>query len=289
VEDEKTAGPLEIPELTGLRALVVDDDPTTCLSVSSMLRNIGMEEEWCTSGREAVLRVREAHRIDKPFRVIILDWLMPEMNGVETARRIRKEIGDDVPIVILSSYDWADIEEEARDAGVTTFVSKPMFASDLHNALYECLGRREKPKAAAPQAKEAEHDFTGKKILLVEDNVMNREIATEILEECGFVIDTAEDGDIAVEKMRTAVPGQYNLILMDIQMPRMDGYAATRAIRALGTEASKLPIIAMTANAFEEDRKLAFAAGMDEHIAKPIDVGKLKAVLARFTSEERMQ
>ena len=267
-----------IPQLQGLRGLVVDDDTNTCLSVSAMLNDIGMRYEWCTSGREAVIRAEAAYRIGDLFKVYIVDWLMPDMNGVETIRRIRKVIGNDVPIIILTSYDWSDIEEEAREAGVTAFVNKPLFPSDLHRVLSRLLGLEENEA----ESRSAVYDFSGKKILLVEDNELNREIAQEILEENGFIVDTAEDGTVAVEKMKRAKPDEYDLILMDIQMPTMDGYEATKQIRTLETGISGIPIIAMTANAFEEDRKAALEAGMNEHIAKPIDVGKLKAMLARF-------
>ena len=268
----------EIPEFKGLRALVADDDANTCVSIETMLQEIGMRSEWCTSGKEAVFRAENAYSRGDLFRVYILDWLMPDMNGIETARRIRNVIGDDTPIIVLTAYDWADIEEEARAAGVTAFVNKPLFPSDLSRVLLSCIGREERTFGE----EEEEYDFAGKKILLVEDNELNREIAEEILEEAGFVIDTAEDGTVAVEKMKAAKPGDYDLILMDVQMPIMDGYEATRKIRAMGTASSKLPILAMTANAFEEDRKAALNAGMNEHIAKPIDVGRLKEMLAKF-------
>ena len=267
-----------IPELRGIRGLVVDDDTNTCLSVSGMLHDIGMRYEWCVSGREAVIRAEAAYNMADPFKVYIVDWLMPDMNGIETVRRIRKVAGADTPIIILTSYDWSDVEDEAREAGVTAFVNKPMFPSDLHRVLGQLLGRTEEPR----KAEAAAYDFAGKRLLLVEDNELNREIAEEILEENGFIVDTAEDGTVAVERMKKAQPGDYDLVLMDIQMPVMDGYEATRQIRAMETEASRIPIIAMTANAFEEDRQAALAAGMNEHIAKPIDVEGLKALLASF-------
>ena len=267
-----------IPELQGFRALIADDDTNTCGSIYSMLKEVGMRPEWCTTGKEAVVRAEMAFREGDLFKVYILDWLMPDMNGIETARRIRKVIGDDVPIIILTAYDWSDIEDEAREAGVTAFISKPMFPSDLKKALGECIGIKEAPHKNNYVA----YSFEGKKILLVEDNGMNREIAQDILEDAGFVVDTAEDGDIAVEKMKNAKLGDYDLVLMDVQMPRMDGYEATRQIRALGTGISRIPILAMTANAFEEDRKLAIESGMNEHIPKPIDINRLRDTLAKF-------
>ena len=201
------------------------------------------------------------------------------MNGIETARRIRQLVGDQAPIIVLTAYDWSDIEEEAKAAGVTAFISKPLFPTDLRNVLNQCCG------SIADESTEAKisYDFTGKKILLVEDNEMNREIAQEILEEDGFEVDTAEDGSIAVEKMKAAVPGQYDMILMDVQMPIMDGHEATRQIRALPDPGvANITILAMTANAFEEDRAAAIDAGMNDHLSKPIDVKMLKSVLARY-------
>ena len=269
-----------IDELSGLRGLVADDDANTAISVSRMLKDIGMRADWCTSGKEAVLRAEDAYRSSDAFKVYIIDWMMPDMNGIETVRRIRGVIGDDVPIIILTAYDWSDIEEEARAAGVTAFVSKPLFPSDLHRALNSCLGKGDADAEA--ETEQEEFDFSGKRLLLVEDNELNREIATELLEEYGFVVSEACDGDVAVEKMKAAEAGDYDLVLMDIQMPTMDGYEATRQIRALGTEISRVPIIAMTANAFAEDRQAALDAGMDEHIAKPIDIKKMTETLKNF-------
>ena len=274
---EQDDGSAALDKLKGLRGLVVDDDLDACVSVSKMLKEISMRSEWCTSGKEAVFRAETAYEEGDNFSVYIIDWLMPDMNGIETARRIRKVVGDFAPIIILTAYDWAEVEEEAREAGVTAFVNKPLFMSDLKKTLAECCD----PSAANAEPIEEKADYSGRKLLLVEDNEMNREIACEILEEYGFVIDTAEDGTYAVEKMAEALPGQYDLILMDIQMPMMDGYEATRRIRAMADPAiANIPIIAMTANAFEEDRQLALAAGMNEHVTKPIDVPKLLATLS---------
>ena len=267
----------QIPQLEGLRALVADDDTDTCLSISTMLSKIGMRPEWTISGREAVIRTRYAMEQGDEFSVYIIDWLIPDMNGIEVVRQIRKVIGKSCPIIILTAYDWADIEEEARAAGVTAFCEKPLFLSQLRRVLAEPFGAEPIHEPSQPNAS----GFKGKKLLLVEDNALNRELAQEILKEAGFAVDTAEDGEIAVRKMKQAAPWQYDLILMDIQMPKMDGYEATRQIRALPDAAKAgIPIFAMTANAFEEDRQSALKAGMDGHIAKPLDIPHLLQVLA---------
>lgn len=261
-----------IPELKGLRALVVDDDFNTCSSVTKMLSTIGMRPDWTTSGKEAVLRVRFAKEQNDQYAAYIIDWLMPDMNGIEVVRRVRGMIGDDTPIIILTAYDWSDIEEEARSAGVTAFCSKPIFLSELRGILESPFIEQKEENTVV----EDNISFEGKKILLVEDNELNQEIAVEILQETGFDMDVADDGSVAVEKMKSARPGQYDLILMDIQMPIMNGYEATRQIRRLNHPGvSDIPIIAMTANAFEEDKKAAMDAGMNGHIAKPIDVERL--------------
>ena len=271
------AEPKQLPQLEGLRALVADDDTNTCLNVSTMLSKIGMRPEWTISGKEAVIRTKYAVEQGDAFSVYIIDWLIPDMNGIEIVRQIRKVIGNRCPIIILTAYDWADIEDEARAAGVTAFCEKPLFLSELRRVLAEPF----RAEPAAEPAQPTAADLKGKKLLLVEDNELNREIALEILKEAGFVVDTAEDGAVAVQKIKQAAPGQYDLILMDIQMPNLDGYEATRQIRALpDAEKASIPIFAMTANAFEEDRQNALAAGMNGHIAKPLDVPHLLRVLA---------
>ena len=271
------AEPKQLPQLEGLRALVADDDTNTCLNVSTMLSKIGMRPEWTISGKEAVIRTKYAVEQGDEFSVYIIDWLIPDMNGIEIVRQIRKVIGNRCPIIILTAYDWADIEDEARAAGVTAFCEKPLFLSELRRVLAEPFRAEPASKPAQPTAA----DLKGKKLLLVEDNELNREIALEILKEAGFVVDTAEDGAVAVQKIKQAAPGQYDLILMDIQMPNLDGYEATRQIRALpDAEKANIPIFAMTANAFEEDRQNALEAGMNGHIAKPLDVPHLLRVLA---------
>ena len=269
--------PQTIPELAGWRALVVDDDFNTCDSVSYMLQQIGMRAEWTLSGKEAVLRTRQAAMRGDNYGVYILDWLLPDLNGVEVARRIRKEMGEEVPIIVLTAYDWSDIEEEARQAGVTAFCSKPLFLSELRRCLRSVVSFEEPELLSAPPAPRREH--TGR-ILLAEDNELNREIAQAILGEAGFSLETAENGQIALEMVARSAPGYYQLVLMDIQMPVMDGYEAAKGIRALPSpELASIPILAMTANAFEEDRQAALKCGMNGHIAKPINIETLLETL----------
>ena len=265
-----------LPQLEGLHALVADDDTDTCLNVSTMLSKIGMRPEWTISGKEAVIRTKYAMEQGDRFSVFIIDWLIPDMNGIEVVRRIRKLIGDDCPIIILTAYDWADIEDEARTAGVTAFCEKPLFPSELRRVLAEPFHGEVAGELPQPEPV----DLKGKNILLVEDNELNREIAVEILKGAGFVVDTAEDGETAVQMMEQAPAGQYDLVLMDIQMPDIDGYEATRQIRAMrDVRKANIPIFAMTANAFEEDRQNALNAGMNGHIAKPLDIPHLLRVL----------
>ena len=271
----------KITELEGLKALVVDDDFNTCDSVTKMLVKVGMRAEWTLSGKEAVLRARQSIEMSDAYHAYIIDWRLPDMNGIEVTRQIRS-LHDDTPIIILTAYDWSDIEVEAKAAGVTAFCSKPMFMSDLRETLMSALGQ--KPADAVQRLlPEKNADFKGKHILLVEDNELNREIAQEILREYGFLVDSAENGAVAVEKVSTAAPGSYDLVLMDVQMPIMDGYTATRKIRALDDPArAKLPILAMTANAFDEDRRNALESGMNGFLSKPIVIDDLVQELRKI-------
>ena len=270
----------QIKELEGLRTLVVDDDFNTCNSVSKMLQQIGMRSEWTTSGREAAYRAKIAYEEGDAYHTYIIDWQMPEMSGIETARRIRKSVGNDAPIIILTAYDWTDIEEEAKEAGVTGFCAKPLFMSDLKAALLSANNLLDKKETAAAWTLA---DFGGKRILLVEDIELNREIADMILTEAGFIVESAPDGTDAVRMVDGSEEYYYDAILMDIQMPIMDGYEATRTIRNLSRkDVKKMPIIAMTANALEEDKEAAIKHGMDAHIAKPIDMDVLIEVLGHF-------
>ena len=263
----------KIAELAGLKALVVDDDFNTCDSVAKLLTRVGMRAEWTLSGREAVLRARQSIELGDPCRAYIIDWRLPDMNGIEVARQIRS-LNNDTPIIILTAYDWSDIEVEAKAAGVTAFCSKPMFLSDLRDTLLTAIGHTQTEAQDILPGKNA--DFRGRHILLVEDNELNREIAVAILHEYGFLVDTAENGAVAVEKIRTSDPGRYDLVLMDVQMPVMDGCTATQRIRALKDPArAAVPIVAMTANVFEEERKRAFDCGMNGFLSKPIVIEEL--------------
>ena len=266
----------KIWELEGMKALVVDDDFNTCDSVTKMLAQVGMRSEWTLFGKEAVLRARQSMELNDAFRAYIIDWRLPDMNGIEVTRQIRS-LGDDTPIIILTAYDWDDIEEEARAAGVTAFCAKPLFVSDLRKALLDAIGSQKEPgdRHSLPYDDEMKM-FEGRSLLLAEDNELNQEIAMEILGEYGFRIDTVENGAKALEKVTSSKPGDYDLILMDIQMPVMDGYETTRRIRALEDPLlSNIPILAMTANAFEEDRKMAKECGMDGFLSKPIEMDEV--------------
>ncbi len=277
-----------IPELLGAKALVVDDDMDTCRSISKMLRDIQMRPDWTTSGKEAVVHAQDAAEMMDEYKAYIIDYLMPDMNGIETVRRIRKVIRAEVPIIVLTAYDWADFEDEATQAGVTAFVSKPIFMSELRAVLTQpATGNGAEGPQAGTEKKEAP-DYRGKRVLLVEDNELNLEIATAILEETGMTVDTAEDGDIAVATIDKAPSDRYDLVFMDIQMPRMDGYTATREIRTLpDNRKANIPIVAMTANAFEEDRQRAYKAGMNGHIIKPISIEAIAKVLDEIFAAQR--
>ncbi len=268
----------KIGQLAGLHAMVVDDDYNVCDSVAKMLNKIGMEPEWTMSGREAVWHTKSAMEMGRNFSVYMVDWKLPDMGGMEVVRQLRSLVGEKVPIYILTAYDFGDIESEAKKAGVTAFCQKPLFFSQLRKVLLGFFGET-KDVEEEPE-RQFDHLF-GKKALIVEDNELNREIAVEILTEEGLIVDTAENGLAAVDAVASAGEGAYDLVLMDIQMPVMDGYEAAKAIRELSAGWKKrLPILAMTANAFDEDRQKVLAAGMDGHLAKPVDVNKLLGTLA---------
>lgn len=273
-EEEKE---IELPALKNSRALVVDKDRNSCESVAHMLTQLGMRAEWVVSEDEVVECVRDAAADKDAYKVYVIDWMMAKMNGIEIARRIRKETGQDALILILTAYDWVDIEEEAREAGVDAFCSKPLFISEIKQCLHHVL-------CGNGQVVESHEDKLGKlkggRILLAEDVELNQEIAVEILGDAGFTTEVADNGKIAVEMLEKSEPGYYQLILMDIQMPEMNGYEATRVIRGLDNkELASIPILAMSANAFEEDKQEALKSGMNGHIAKPIDIDSMFATL----------
>ncbi len=264
-----------IQQLEGLHALVADDDTDSCLNICKMLRTIGLRPDWTISGKEAVIRAKDAINQNDKFSVYIIDWMIPDMNGIEVVRNIRKFIGDDIPIIILTAYDYADIEDEAREAGVTAFCSKPLFMSELKEIL-------ERPFITQIHNDiDTNVNFEGKRVLLVEDNDLNQEIAKVILEEKGIIVEIANNGKEAIEFIDRNDASYYDLVLMDIQMPVMDGYEATKRIRNLSDKnKANITIYAMTANAFEEDKKNALEAGMDGHIAKPFDIKQLTKTLS---------
>ena len=280
---EKEKEEQDIPELKNCRALVVDDDFNTCDSVSYMLGQIGLRAEWTLSGKEAVLRTKQASMRKDGYLVYIIDWLLPDMNGIEVTRRVRQMMGDDVPVIVLTAYDWSDIEEEAKEAGVTAFCSKPLFMSEPRDCLRTVIGLEE---ADEVEQVSGTVQFKAGRILLAEDNELNQEIAVEILDSAGFKTEVAENGKIAVEMLEKSSPGYYQLVLMDVQMPVMNGYEAVREIRQLENQKlASVPVIAMTANAFEEDKQEALRNGMDGHIAKPINIEILFNTLNKVLSK----
>ena len=270
-----------------LHVLVADDDPISCETACCMLNDLGMNSEWALTGRAAVERVTTRHEQNRDFFAVILDWKMPDLGGVETTRRIRRAVGDTVPVIVISAYDWSDIEAEAREAGVTAFISKPLFKMKFVRVFQSLLEQESARAENRPFKKLEELRFSDTRILLAEDNPINAEIAMHILQITGLIVEHAEDGEEAVRMFRESHEGKYALIFMDIQMPRMNGYEAAKAIRAMDrADAGTIPIIAMTANAFEEDKQNAFMAGMNGHVAKPLNFDELSAVLQQWLQKQ---
>lgn len=272
----------DVERLVDLPVLVADDDETACEATCLILENIGMNGEYVLSGKEAVERVWEHHQDNNDYFAVILDWKMPDMDGIATAQAIRKKVGPEVPIIILSAYDWSGVEEEARNAGVDGFISKPLFKSRLVY-LFNQIVEKDKEQEQQQADVDIEIELSGKRILLVEDNELNREIAEEIIGQTGVAVESAENGQEALMQFEKMSENYYDMILMDIQMPIMNGYEATAAIRRLPRkDAAQIPIIAMTANAFAEDVQRSKAAGMNEHLTKPLDIQQLMKCLERW-------
>ncbi|BDF68171.1 hypothetical protein CE91St43_21430 [Oscillospiraceae bacterium] len=267
-------------ERQGLRALVVDDEQPVCEQTTLLLKKIKIAAEWRLSGAEAVERVKEIHRSGRDIDLCLIDWKMPDMDGIEVTRRIRREVGSDVPIVMISAYDISEVEEEARAAGVNGFLPKPLYRSSVYAAVKTALEHRGRPFAAG-DGKPAGKPLEGFRLLVAEDNALNQEIAATLLRMNGARVDCVEDGRQALEAFLASKPGDYAAILMDVQMPVMDGHEAARRIRSSGhPQASAIPIIATTANAFSDDISAALAAGMNAHVGKPLDVVQLCKTLS---------
>lgn len=286
--DETIQGEDGLPEgfIAGLRTLVVDDDPDACAHARHVLGKIGIDAEEVTSGDEGVAEVRRHHASGEDFDLILLDWRMPGKDGVETAKEIRAMVGDDVTIICMTAYDWTDIQQKAKEAGVNTFVGKPLYVATVESVIRHAFLERERRGEEPAEDGKRTFDFTLRRCLLVEDNPLNQEIAKHLLEREGFAVDTADDGKEAVEAFEKSAAFDYDLILMDIRMPVMDGLEATRCIRALERpDADSVCIVAMTANAFDEDMKASLAAGMNAHLAKPIEPEKLSEALSHLLDD----
>jgi CheY-like chemotaxis protein len=276
-----------LQKLADLPVLVVDDEEDACISACEILNSLDMRAEYVLNGDDAVVKVSDAHRRENDFSVVIIDWKMPGKDGLETAKEIRKEVGREVPIIILSAYDWRDIEREAVLAGVNAFIEKPLFKSRLTHVLKTVLAG----EASDSRTHNAEvinnldkDKYKGLKVLLVDDNELNIEVGAEILGMTGLDVEMAHNGREAVDMVTEKPENYYHMVFMDIQMPVMNGYDAARAIRACGRDDLKtLPIIAMTADAFADDVKRAKEAGMDSHISKPIDIEKLEKIIDEFS------
>ena len=262
--------------------LVVDDDELLCRTAVDALKSIGIKAEWTSSGETAIELVNRHHKKRTDYQIILLDWKLPGMNGIQTAKEIRRNLGDDVPILLISAYDWSEFEAEAREAGISGFISKPLFKSTLYHALRQYMDVETEHDRTLNQT----IDLSGRRILLAEDNELNWEVAKELLSDLGVEMDWAEDGQMCLDKFQKSPKGYYDAILMDIRMPHMGGYEATEAIRGLNhPDALSVPIIAMSADTFSDDIQHCFACGMNAHIAKPIDVAELTRLLKRYLIE----
>ncbi|MCC0704929.1 response regulator [Clostridioides sp. ES-S-0049-02] len=270
-------------KLYDLRSLVVDDDEIACENTVRIIQEIGMNCEWVLSGIEAVEKTKMAHEINQDYHVVIIDWKMPVMDGLQTTRQIRKIVGDELPIIVLTAYDWADIEEEAKAAGINAFLSKPVFKSRLYHIMSNLTSSEKTKEAANVNVAESKKTYSGR-VLIVEDNEINMDIAEEFISYFGVTTEKVWNGLEAVDRIKTVEPGYYDLVFMDIQMPKMDGYEATQQIRKLEKEnnMNHLPIVAMSANAFIEEVNKGYACGMDNYITKPIELEKLNTCFKKY-------
>ena len=262
--------------------LVVDDDQQLCESTTSSLKSIGVKADWALNAEKALAMLDQRAKARDNYHIILLDWKLPDMDGITAAKEIRSRFGDETPIMLISAYDWSEIEAEAKDAGITGFISKPLFRSTLFYGLKPFVNSGDAPEEHQ-EVKCA--DFTGRRVLLAEDNDLNWEIANELLSDLGMELDWAENGRICVDKFDASPVGFYDAVLMDLRMPVMTGYEATEAIRSLDRPDKDIPIIAMTADAFSEDIKKCLDAGMNAHVAKPIDVREVARLLEKFINE----
>lgn len=281
LQEKDNAIPYE--KFAELSVIVADDDEASCETTCEILSELGIKSEWVLSGEKVMERVVARWQAGEPYNVLLIDWKMPGMDGVSVTREIRRQLGNSIAIVILSAYDWSDIELEARAAGATAFLSKPLFRSRMEHVFHELVGYEPQENPKSSLEKLAAQDFSGRRALLVEDNELNAEIAEEILKMTGLEVEHAWNGKEAVDMVAAVADGYYDIIFMDIQMPIMNGQEATRAIRAMEREyTGKVPILAMSANAFAEDVLESIASGMNEHIAKPIDFNRLKTALDKW-------
>ncbi len=277
---EKADTKVEDMKLPPWRMLVVDNNKDLCQSAVESLKEIGIDAQWAVDGETAVAMAKKCHEEQNGFEIVLLDWKMPGMDGLHTAREMRKHLGENVPILIISAYDWSEIEEEAEEAGIQGFISKPLFKSNLYLGISRYM--MEQPMEETKKETVLHSSFQGKRILLAEDNDLNWEIAEDLLSEAGFALERAENGQICVEKFEQSEPGYFDVVLMDIRMPVMNGYDAAKNIRALTRKDANLPIIAMTADAFSDDIQRCLDCGMNEHVAKPIDVSSLTQLLKKY-------
>lgn len=269
--------------LPAWKMLVVDDDETLCRTAVEALKSIGIQSDWTLSGEKAVEMVTKHHQAHDDYQIILLDWKLPGMDGLAVAKQIRKIVSTDMPIILISAYDWSELESEAKEAGINGFISKPLFKSTLFYGLKKYMNIEELQGTSSD-----ENDLAGRHILVAEDNELNWEIINELLTDIGMELDWTENGQLCVEKYEKSEPGYYDAILMDVRMPIMDGYEATRSIRALNRpDAKEIPIIAMTADAFSEDIKRCLDSGMNAHTAKPINLDEVLSILKKYILKQK--